>query len=68
MPQTLRQRGLARVRAASNVDVDGIHAHGAQPHDHLVGHRFRIREIFELENLGPAVLTDENRLHGAMLS
>ena len=36
------QRGLARVRAAADVDVDGIHADGAQPHDHLIGRRHRI--------------------------
>ena len=63
-----RQRRLPRVRAGSNVDVDGIHAHRAQTHHNLFGCRFGIGEIFKLENLRTAMLADENRLHGAMLS
>jgi len=62
------QRGFPRVRAGSNVDVDGIHAHCAQPHHNLVGCRLGIGEVFELQDLGTAMLAHENRLHGAMLS
>ena len=62
------QRGLARVRAAADVHVDGIHADGSQSNDHLIGARLRIGNIFELQHLGAAVLANDDRLHGAMLS
>ena len=62
------QRGLARVRAAADVDVDGIHANGSQANDHLIGTGNRLRDILELQHLGAAMLSNDDSSHGAMLS
>jgi hypothetical protein len=43
-----------------NVGVDRIHAGRAHAHDDLARTGFRIRDLFELQNVGPAELMDSD--------
>ena len=63
-----RQGGLARVRAAADVDVDRIDADGSKPNHDLIGPRLRIGDVLELQDLRAAMLSNDDRFHAAMLS
>jgi hypothetical protein len=54
---------LDGVGAGSHVSLVGIDADGADANANLPRLRYRIRNLFELENVGPAKLTRDNRLH-----
>src|SRR5207245_3363778 len=57
----IRQRRLARVRAAANVHIDGIHARGADANEDLRRSRRRIGNVFEPQDLRTAELTNNDR-------
>ncbi len=63
-----RQRGLARVRAAADVDIDRIDADGSQANHDLIRTRLRVRYVLELQDLRAAVLSNDDGFHAAMLS
>ena len=55
----------SRWAAAANPEVDVVQGRGAEADQHLVRAGDRVRRIFVAEHLGPAVLVDPDRLHGA---
>ena len=63
----VRGRRLSRVRAGADVAVDRVDSRGADPDQDLAVARLGIRHFFELQNLGSAVLSNENRAHNLTL-
>src|SRR5439155_4007061 len=59
----VRKRRRARVRAASNVGVDGIDARRANTYDDLIGSRRWIGNILQTHHLGSAELVYADRFH-----
>src|SRR5262245_5058593 len=60
-----RQRKLVPGHAAANPDVEMIEGHGADADDGLAGLQLRLGDLGQFELVDAAVLTNNDRFHGA---